>query len=225
MFRLLTATVLAIILNGCSNNHQQLSRIQAVKTIFPSLGEKSTVNMGEQMFVEGTGFIANCIVPLISHTESFSSAVTGKSVVTMKANESLCVENFEGQYIPRYNNIKGIAGDYRYPFRIVDQKNAISFCTLDSDCFRLPLGSYKKQKDFIFNESILKQAIEFMGKSGKVLEFTYTEFQNNSARHAFTRNFKLDMNETNILAFKGAKVEIVDVSSSTISYRVLKGFQ
>jgi hypothetical protein len=70
----------------------------------------------------------------------------------------------------------------------------------------------------------LQQNIEYLGKDGDILNFAYTEFKGGLARDAFTRQFVVDLSEDNVLAFKGALIEIQKATSSRITYKILRNF-
>ena len=44
------------------------------------------------------------------------------------------------------------------------------------------------------------------------------------ARGAFTREFRIDISEGNIGAFKGAVFEVIEATNATITYKVLRHF-
>ena len=217
--KLLSVIAISALLTACGST--PTIQTNPKKTTLPSIGKEITASMGEQLFVEGIGFMSDCIIPNVSHGESFN---LGMAFISMKAYEPLCEISYENEFTPKYDNVASTSGSFKLPFTVKEKNNEVKFCT-SLGCFNKPLGSYIKKRDFVFNESSLKQVIEFMGKSGSILEFTYSEYINNIARDAFTRTFKVDLEETNILAFKGAKVEIIDVSASQITYKVLQGFK
>lgn len=216
---------IVMLTTACGSTYTPVNNVVS-PTIMPNIGAISKINMGEQLFVEGTGFMSNCIVPNFAHTETFG---LGTRVVSVKPFENLCETHYQGKYRPQYDNVVAMTGGYKadsfkWDVEVKDNPNSVTYCIFDG-CFDKPLGSYQKKRAFVFNESSLKQVIEYMGKSGSILEFTYSEYMNNIARDAFTRTFKVDLNDTNFLSFKGAKVEILDASSSEITYKVLQGFK
>ena len=49
-----------------------------------------------------------------------------------------------------------------------------------------------------------QRTIECSGKSGIILRFTYSEFKDDLARDSFTREFQVDLDEIDVVAYKGA---------------------
>jgi hypothetical protein len=73
------------------------------------------------------------------------------------------------------------------------------------------------------------QTIEYVGKSGEILTFLYLEYAATSketlAKPAFTREFTVDLSETNLGGFKGAIFEVVDASQFEITYKFKQHFK
>jgi len=71
----------------------------------------------------------------------------------------------------------------------------------------------------------MQRVIEYAGKKGSIIKFIYSEFIDNMARDAFTREFEVDLNDGNIVAYKGAVFEIIEANNATITYKVVKHFK
>jgi hypothetical protein len=50
------------------------------------------------------------------------------------------------------------------------------------------------------------------------------EFQETMIRDPFTREFEIDLSEGNVAAYKGAIIEILDASNTTIKFKVIRNF-
>ncbi len=75
------------------------------------------------------------------------------------------------------------------------------------------------------DNQIFQQTIEYAGKSGNILKFLYSEFTEGLARDAFNREFQVDLSEGNVLAFKGALIEIESATNINIRYKVIRNFR
>ena len=83
-----------------------------------------------------------------------------------------------------------------------------------------------EQGNFLaIEDDSLQQSIEYSGKSGSVLTFTYSEYKDKMARDAFTREFKVDLNDGKVAGFKGAVFEVISVDNVQIEYKVIRHFQ
>ncbi len=76
----------------------------------------------------------------------------------------------------------------------------------------IPKKEYFKQ-DFIHN-----------GKVGNAIKFTYREFADDLARPAFTQDLQYDLKESNIIGFKGLRIEILSATNIKIQYKVLSHY-
>lgn len=83
---------------------------------------------------------------------------------------------------------------------------------------------FQISRPYIIREDKLQRHIEYVGKSRDVLTFIYSEFIGGMARGAFTREFRIDISEGNIGAFKGAVFEVIEATNATITYKVIRHF-
>ena len=86
----------------------------------------------------------------------------------------------------------------------------------------------------------VSKSIEYSGKSGSLLTFTYSEYMelkskvnqygvrsypDKIARDAFTREFKVDLNDSSVGGFKGAIFEVISADNVQIEYKMIRHFQ
>ena len=84
--------------------------------------------------------------------------------------------------------------------------------------------SFEETSKVVVVESGFQRSIEYAGKTGNTVKFIYSEFKDNMARDAFTREFSVDLSGDNVAAYKGAVFEIVEATNSTIEYKVIRNF-
>ena len=89
----------------------------------------------------------------------------------------------------------------------------------------LPVSFVNVSRFFSISTNTFQQSIEYAGKSGTKLNFTYTEYKEGYARDAFTRNFEIDLSEGDVAAFKGAIIKIHSATNVSIVYEVMRNFQ
>lgn len=65
-----------------------------------------------------------------------------------------------------------------------------------------------------------KQEFIYNGKVNNSLKFIYREYKNDMARPAFTQELQYDLNEGNIIGFKGLRIEILKSTNTNIEYKV-----
>lgn len=69
-----------------------------------------------------------------------------------------------------------------------------------------------------------KQEIVYNGKVNNNLKFVYREYIENMARPAFFQELQYDQNESNIIGFKGLRIEVLKASNTIIEYKILSSF-
>lgn len=67
----------------------------------------------------------------------------------------------------------------------------------------------------------LKKEFIYNGKANNTLKFVYREYIQDMARPAFTQELQYDLNESNIIGFKGLRIEVMKSTNTTIEYKVL----
>jgi hypothetical protein len=83
---------------------------------------------------------------------------------------------------------------------------------------------YKKNDYKISNDYYFKQVFIYNGKVGNGVKFIYREFINNIARPAFQQDLQYDLLESNIIGFKGLRIEIINVTNTSIEYKISNSF-
>lgn len=69
-----------------------------------------------------------------------------------------------------------------------------------------------------------KQELIYNGKSGSTLKFMYREFSKDFVRPSFSQDINYDLAESNIIGFKGARIEVIEASNTIIKYKINSSF-
>tara|TARA_R110002096_G_scaffold196599_1_gene379496 strand:- start:753 stop:1373 length:621 start_codon:yes stop_codon:yes gene_type:complete len=90
-----------------------------------------------------------------------------------------------------------------------------------------PEVAYEEAESIPTQSGGFKLELVYQGLTDNQIKVLYREYNNNIARPAFTQNveYELDDNGEGLIAFKGARIEVLEASSSEIKYRVIKGFE
>ena len=70
----------------------------------------------------------------------------------------------------------------------------------------------------------LEKVFIYNGRVGNVVKFTYREFVDDRARPSFTQDVQYDLSNSDIVGFKGLRIQILNADNSTIEYKVLEDF-
>ncbi|OTP81007.1 hypothetical protein B6D08_11100 [Gilliamella apicola] len=71
---------------------------------------------------------------------------------------------------------------------------------------------------------MLQQILIYNGKVGNNINIGYKEFNNDSARIAFSNNVEYDLSDSKVIRYKGAELEIIKVTNQFIEYKVYSNF-
>jgi hypothetical protein len=83
---------------------------------------------------------------------------------------------------------------------------------------------YKSGSIIDLKQPNFKQSLIYNGKQGSVIKFTYREYSNDMIRSGFTQDVQYDLSESNVIGFKGVRIEVIHASNTQIVYKVLKSF-
>lgn len=202
-----------------------------VKDNLPAIGVSTTIYLGDRLLVQRLGMWADCITPKSEFAKSYN---LGLRLFIVKKDIPICKSaNGSDKYIPNYANDIGASNQFpsfTYPIAIRKKGDGIKICEismgLDVNCSgELPSSSVLSLPTFLTEESSLQQTIEYSGKSGNILKFIYAEYKDDYARQAFNREFTVDLTEGNIVAYKGAIIEVEKATNAEITYKVIRNFQ
>ena len=203
---------------------------QVVNDHKPEVGVSVSVFLGDRMLEQRQGQYRDCIVPKFSNKQKMN---LGAASFVIRAGEPACKMNASDRYYtPNYINWEG-GRDVRqtYPLSVTEEVNQTLTICIVSMGFKSGCQKGKTKEEvsygpvFLYTPHSLQQTIEYAGKSGSVLKFIYSEFMNGMARGDFTREFQVDTSEGNLVAYKGAVLEIVSATNAQVTYKVVRNFQ
>jgi hypothetical protein len=213
--RLLLMGMVAL-LGGCASKPQ----INFMDVSYPPINEVNKAYLGDRLVMQARGYRTD-ILEL--------GPIRGKFVIIGA-----------GQYcrIPDSSDYFSIAG---YPIvllnlvggvrdrtdRVTYKKSTNEVCVDDiwSGCFDSSFGSIRHRTNVICSDpNSYQQIVEYNGKAGPVLNFTYREISGDRIRAPYTTNFTMDEREGNIITYKGAQLKVLRATNQIIEYTVLRNF-
>jgi hypothetical protein len=212
-----------------------ISPISQARTLYeeiiynkPDPGVENEVYLGDRMLVQQVGEWKECITP----HKSYNKVIMGTTGI-YKAGQPICKTNLSDKfYSPTYANKFHAGKSFWIDVEWGKKKGKYSLCQREGSFIKLTAfcmknlteDDVKKGETFIYAENSLQQTIDYAGRSGDVLKFNYSEFSDNFARQAFTREFQIDLNEGKIAAYKGAIIEVIEATNIQIKYKVIRNF-
>jgi len=88
----------------------------------------------------------------------------------------------------------------------------------------IPQGNYQYKKFTVDNKSSFQKTLIFTGKDKDILRFTYREFANDYARPAFSVDVVYDLSESRIVQYQKLKMEVLNATSTEITYKLISNF-
>ena len=214
--------VLSLIITGCMS----IPQFQTV-TIYrqgkiPDLNQESSTDVGSTIYTE---FNYQETEP-IRLTESVKS-----SIADIPINTSLIAMTMDGVLVYQpygYGtvNFPGILLNDQNEDGKLDRIKDIS--NMNSSWRNLqPAVAYEEAESIPSTQSGgFKLELVYQGLTDNKIKVLYREYIDNIARPAFTQNveYELDGKGKGLIAFKGARIQVLEASSTAITYKVVKGF-
>lgn len=207
-----------LVLTGCSTQIK-LTEANNFSTTIPPINSVNEVEIGTSLVSKETGYKYKALKLLKK-----SKIKTGYILKDVKEGEVFINDFYTSKY-DLYSAINPTSSGLIYGIALPKSGGkAITFnktgsgITYSKDNMTLeyveiltpiPKKEYFKQ-DFIYN-----------GKVGNAIKFTYREYANDLARPAFTQDLQYDMTESNIIGFRGLRIEIISATNIKIKYKVL----
>ena len=232
---ILLSALLLFSFNGWA---EEVPMYETITDNVPKIGITAEVYLGDQMLEQRTGDYRECITP----KNDIFLDVRGM-VYHFLSKKGLCKNSADSvYYYANYTLYSGCRGNENVG-TCINLTTPVLLKEKDTS-YELHIGfrGYKFDKRgkienidkndieindrwFLYQRDSFQQTIEYAGKSGNILKFVYSEFTKGLARDAFNREFQVDLDEGNVLAFKGALIEIESATNINIRYKVIRNFR
>lgn len=196
-------------------------------TVYTSPSENTVheIYVGDRLIEHGHGEWKDCLTPRRTLNRK-QGTWTGE----YRAGSPLCKKKpGDKLYEPLYANatygsdsmMNGVSWQKKgETYRICQQSMGFkAYCVKDLSENDVQFG-----ETFIYSGNSIQQTIEYSGRNADMLSFIYAEFSGGFAREAFNRTFTIDLSGGNVMAYKGAVIEILEATNAQIKYRVVRAF-
>lgn len=82
----------------------------------------------------------------------------------------------------------------------------------------------ERTKRPVLTDDSFQQTLIYNGRVGSKINIGYREFSNNLARPAFNNSVEYDLNDSNLIAYKGAEMEILEATNQHIKFKLIRNF-
>ncbi|MDN5644392.1 MAG: hypothetical protein L0G67_03415 [Acinetobacter sp.] len=224
MRKILIAGVLGLglVLGGCATpKYNYQATPQNISK--PPIGTSNKAFVGDKMLEQGVFLEREALYVPTSFKHSGYTVSEGYYLKTG--------EDKKGSYFKPLNMIPN-GGNVQKNF-INDPFQAVMLNTENQICIvtTLNVKSCSKQEHAarlstvgIAADNSFQQTLIYSGKVGNKINIGYREFSSNLARPAFNNDVEYDLNESRVIGYKGALLEVIDANNQSIQYKVLKNF-
>ncbi len=192
----------------------------------PPLNTVVTVQVGDHMARQGSITEHDAILVKSPITVGAFSAYTLTPGYFKKTGEDEGAE----YYIPYTGKDAGTISKNPIsdPWKSIEYSksvNEIGIITVFNLHVMVPADGVSRVKKSFESDDSFQQTLIYSGKVGNKIRLGYREFSNNLARPAFNNDVEYDLNESNVVGYKGARIEIIEANNQYIKYKLLQNFK
>lgn len=198
---------------------------------FPEIGEVAIKSIGERLFSTVTKIEYDAVITDQSVVATGKYIGLNKQYTIKPSVLRLKKETLDGKF---YQSQKGvtITGQGEYStltggLFISPSGQQSVYYTIRGSTYSNPLNmntKLDKITDVELNKFSFEQHLIYLGVLNDVITISYREFKNDMIRDAFSQEIKYDLNQSKIVSFKGAQLEVIEATNNFIKYKVLKQF-
>ena len=191
----------------------------------PEVGTINDVSVGEQMLSQQTA----SKLKGIQFDQPFAikgvfSFTAGFYLATVEDDKYVYLEATENDPRPGYGSVlpKKVFGidvaQGNTKFKVRRDVQKVCFGGNCSD------AQYTESNRVVVTASTFQQTLIYNGGSGGKIRISYREFKDDWSRPAFTNDIEYDLGQSKLVAYKHAKLEILEADNTHIKYRVVSNF-
>jgi len=202
-------------------------KIKTEKTLYPTLEETTKNNIGDILLSQSIRTTYPAIEILHDMRGPGILACPGKII--------------KGTYIAVYKNGSDVifkpmpddvimnkaVGDYLFlVYSLRDGLNMAWYAAFGpmAKGKAIKKNNYKLTRVTVESSSDFQQTLIYAGKEGNIVKLTYKEYSGNLIEPSFFTDITCDLKKTDIIAFRGAEIQIIEANSTSIQYKVKNNF-
>ncbi|MEM7610646.1 MAG: hypothetical protein AAF270_03140 [Pseudomonadota bacterium] len=206
-----------LLLGGCASTPP----VQWQDVSYPSINVTTTASLGEQLLNQGRGVETDVIH--VSSMQGKFATIEDETFCRLYPGDDrfYSFNNRAVTFLSFIGTVRGRGNDLSYR----PAKNEICVDDFWSGCFNGTEAQFTYRRNVICSRpNTLQQAIEYNGKSGDTLNFTYRETMSGQVAFPTTQDFTMDLSLGDVINYKGARLQVVSATNQQITYRVLRNF-
>lgn len=221
--RFLAAALVVLSLAGCASpKNNYTPETQAFSE--PALGVEVTAGVGEKMVSQGVVVRRDALDVLSPIQVSIGHGI-GPGIY-IKTGDDETADYFSPKLGDGGGKLSRSSSIFDLPSSLMLRRDG-SLCVVTiSNQFVCGAvgGQFERRKVDFITERSFQQTLIYSGRSGSKVNVGYREFTADVARMAFNNDVEYDMNESKVIGYKGAEIEILEATNRFIKYKVIRNF-
>ncbi len=223
MKRNLISMTMVLFLLGCGSATMQYNYTPTTnQTDFPALNTVTTVYIGDEMLIQGDTTVSHHLnlqettdigcydVPPGQYPQAGTEG--GKNYYSMDGGMGEPV--FTGGWVGTCTPITGLYTDPTKPGELCG--------VLQDGTTSCSSSTFSREEVQDPQASDIQKTLYFSGRKGDEVLFMYTEKAGGLASH--THNVTYNIKNTPVIGYRGARIEVLDATNESITYKVLENF-
>lgn len=221
-----------IAVTGCTtvkNNYVP----ETTQISFPELNEVRTASLGDELVKQGTATttrgaelgMSNNIRGVVLSPGFYPQIGEDKDHIFTSFTTNGMVEG-----MGRVTMNSSIFGSNVYPQSIRFHKTKQETCIVGPGAYGITQASCDTEYSYqfttkpIISANNFQQTLIYSGRVGDRIRVSYRESSGNMARPAFSNEAEYDLSNSDIIAYRGARLRVLEADNESIRYEVLSNF-
>lgn len=209
------------IITGCSSVPYNYTPTNSSFSI-PDINKTVSSGLGEPLLDQGISTTRDILLVIQPVNISLYKIKPGKFI---KVGDDGSREFYNQDLTAGFSIYSGLISAPDATATLVRNKNKNDFCIIrpaDLDVCGAIITESKKEN--VISTSSYRRTLIYSGRVGNKLKINYREFNNDMARSAFNTDVEYDLNESDIIGYSGARLQVINATNTQITYKVLKNF-
>ena len=213
--------IVSIFFPGCTSITYINPSIQ--REVDPDIGVIATKNVGERMLIQG---MARKYDAIHLKDDLFDGNVLKGVYIANKKIGNYTLYRADKKTGALLKETKQYFASDLYIYKT--DKNEVGYCGYSSKI--KPIGIIaEKDYDIIEHKSFaedsyFQQTLTYQGLNNNIINISYREYINDYARPSFSNEAVYDISTNKQIIYKGCIIEIIKVTSGSITYKLIKDF-
>jgi|SaaInlStandDraft_1057018.scaffolds.fasta_scaffold24872_2 hypothetical protein len=189
-------------------------------SLVPEVGVSADAYVGDRIFERMVGTMRECLVPTFSFEKHY---------LTVEAGKPMCLGSpDDDEYVPSYANdntrYDGAPGKRNLLLKEKSGKYTLKFEKTRLSIKGLSEEEIGKKQVFFPQGRDGHKFVSYLGMSDSMAKFQYGEVDESGLERNKFDSF-LDINESKTIVMKGLVIEIDEINTTKISYRIIRDFK